>query len=104
MCIINRRYFTDFQRKRQSIRAIFDDNIPDDEDLFYLAQKLNSSPIKPKIYQWCGYDDFMYEDNVRLKETFENLDYDYTYIEEKGSHEWGFWDKHIQNVLKWMFK
>ena len=51
-----------------------------------------------------GTEDFMYEDNVKLKEAFEKLDYDYTYVEEKGEHEWSFWDKHIQNVLKWMFK
>lgn len=80
-----------------------DINIPDSEDLFALLKECNSNPLKPKIFMAVGTEDFMYDDNVRLKEAFEASDFDYTYIEEAGSHEWGFWDKHIQNVLEWMF-
>ena len=51
-----------------------------------------------------GTEDFMYEDNVRLKEKFQSLDYDYTYQEVPGTHCWDFWDAQIQNVLEWMFQ
>ena len=27
---------------------------------------------------------------------------DLTYFEEPGTHEWGFWDRNIQRVLKWL--
>lgn len=80
-----------------------DDNIiPDDENLFYLAEKCNSSELKPRIFMGEGKQDFMYDANIRLKEKFESLDYDFTYRESDGSHEWGFWDEYIQYVLSWM--
>lgn len=78
-------------------------NISDEEDLFCLAEKTNENPHKPRIYMGVGTSDFMYEDNVRLKEKFESLDYDFTYRESEGSHNWAFWDEYIQYVLKWMF-
>ena len=50
-----------------------------------------------------GTEDFLYESNVRLKEKFEQLEYDFTYRESSGTHNWGFWDEYIQYVLEWMF-
>lgn len=79
--------------------AIFDNEVPDDEDLFYLSKELNKSKNKPKIYQWCGLDDFMYEDNVRFKKHMETLDFDYTYEESEGNHTWVYWDKQISHVI-----
>ncbi len=77
--------------------------IPDEEDLFFLAEKTNIDPLKPKIFMGVGTEDFLYESNVRLKERFEQLDYDYTYRESKGVHNWEFWDEYIRYVLEWMF-
>ncbi len=84
---------------------VFGENveIPDEEDLFYLADKANANPLKPRIYMGVGTEDFMYKDNVALKEKFENLDFDFTYRESDGTHSWVFWDEYIQYVLKWMF-
>lgn len=78
-------------------------NIPDEEDLFFLAEKTNSNPLKPKIFMGVGTEDFLYDSNIRLKERFEQLDYDFTYRESSGTHSWAFWDEYIQYVLKWMF-
>lgn len=77
--------------------------IPDDEDLFLLSQNKNNLTPKPDLYMGVGKDDFMYEDNVKLKEHIEKLDYNYTYNESEGAHNWEFWDREIVNVLKWMF-
>jgi len=78
--------------------------IPDEEDLFWLAQEHNNDANKPRIYMVVGTEDYLYQDNVRLKESFQGLDYDYTYVEEAGDHCWEFWDKHIPNVLKWLME
>ena len=78
-------------------------NIPPEEDLFPLAEQTNSNPLKPRIYMGVGTEDFLYEDNVNLREKFEQLDYDYTYWESPGTHCWEFWDEYIQYVLQWMF-
>lgn len=85
---------------------IFGENleIPDDDDLFKLSEKCNLNPNKPRIYMGVGTSDFMYDDNVRLREKFETLDFDYTYRESEGTHSWAFWDEYIQYILEWMFK
>ncbi len=78
-------------------------NIPNDEDLLWLAEKANASLIKPRVYMGVGTEDFLYEGNQKLKAKFESLDYDYTYRESSGEHGWVFWDEYIQYVLAWMF-
>jgi len=78
-------------------------NIPDDEDLFYLAEKTSQNSVKPRIFMGVGTEDFLYESNFSLKEKFEKLGYDFTYRESAGEHNWTFWDEYIQYVLKWMF-
>ncbi|NRF95065.1 esterase family protein [Paenibacillus frigoriresistens] len=73
------------------------------DDLFYLAEQVSgaTSP-SPKLYQCCGTEDFLYEDNVRFRDYFRKLGLDLTYEEEPGEHEWGYWDRKIQNVLNWL--
>ena len=74
-----------------------------EEDLFELIKEKENQKQKPRLYMWCGTEDFLYEDNVRLKEYIQKFDYDYTYCEDIGSHCWDSWDEEIQNVLEWMF-
>lgn len=78
------------------------DKVPKEEDLFELAKACESNPVKPRIYMGEGFGDFMYEENIRLKNLFETLDYDFTYVESEGVHNWAFWDDYIQRVLSWM--
>lgn len=89
----------------ETLVPVFGENIeiPDDEDLFYLAEKTNASPMKPKVFMGVGTEDFLYADNAKLRAHFEKLDYDFTYRESPGVHGWGFWDEYIQYVLAWMF-
>lgn len=89
---------------KDTLIPVFGENmdIPDEEDLFKIAEKCNERADKPRIFMGVGKQDFMYDDTVRLKEKFESLDFDFTYMESDGTHEWGFWDVYIQYVLKWM--
>lgn len=79
-------------------------NIPDEENLFFLTQSNNDNPNKPKIYMGVGTEDFMYKENIKLKEHIEALDFDFTYRESSGTHSWAFWDEYIQYVLEWLLK
>jgi putative tributyrin esterase len=74
-----------------------------ESDLFALASKLKASgkPL-PKVYMWCGTEDFLYHQNVKMKKHLTNLDFDLTYEESPGDHQWKYWDEKIQTVLKWM--
>jgi putative tributyrin esterase len=74
-----------------------------DNDLFHLAEQVAaSSGPKPKLFQCCGTEDFLYKDNIKFLEQARSLGLDLTYEEEPGSHEWGYWDLKIQRVLEWL--
>jgi putative tributyrin esterase len=89
----------DFQRiygTRENVEAL-------PNNLFLAAQTLKESgqPI-PNLYQYCGTEDFLYEDNVRFREHAERLGLPLTYVEGAGDHSWGYWDTYIQRVLEWL--
>lgn len=80
------------------------EDIPGSEnDLFALAEKLKASgkPL-PKMYQWCGTEDFLYQSNLKMRDHLLSLGYDLTYTESPGDHQWKYWDEKIQDVLKWL--
>ena len=71
-------------------------------DLFTLAKKVSKLPVKPRLHQCCGTEDFLYADNVRFRDAVSKLPLDLTYEEGPGEHNWMFWDAMIQHVLAWM--
>lgn len=77
-------------------------NIPDSENLFKIAEVTDKNPLKPRIFMGVGTEDFLYKGNKKLKEKFESLDFDYTYRESAGDHNWAFWDEYIKYALEWM--
>ena len=73
-------------------------------DLFLLAKKLDASDKpKPRLYIWCGTEDFLYQDNVKFKNFIEKTNFELKYEESAGDHSWGYWDKKIQTVLEFIF-
>ena len=67
-----------------------------------LAKKLKTSgkPI-PRLYSWCGTEDFLYEGNKRAWEYMKELGYEMKLEESSGDHQWKYWDAKIQDVLRW---
>ena len=90
--------------KEHLLNTVGEEYLSDDEDLFSLIEKKEGDTVKPRLYMWCGTEDFLYEDNVSFRDRLKKLDYDYTYEESAGNHSWVHWDKQIQRVLEWMFK
>lgn len=91
------------ERSPHLMDNVFGESVPDSERLFFLFEQIKNQTLKPRIYSCVGKDDFMYEDNVKLSKIIEKSGCDYTYVEADGAHNWEFWDKHIQNALKWLF-
>ncbi len=72
-------------------------------DLLEIFKKLKGSPhLPPKLYQACGTEDFLYEDNLHMRDALQGLGADLTYAEGPGNHDWGYWDKEIQSALRWL--
>lgn len=72
-------------------------------DLLWLLHEVDRSKgPKPLLYQCCGTEDFLYENNQSFRASCAKTSLSLTYEEGPGAHEWGYWDTKIQDVLKWL--
>ena len=71
-------------------------------DLFAAAGRLNDPALRPEAYLWCGTEDFLYAQNVRMRDHLRALGYTLTYRESPGGHQWGYWDAEIAGALEWL--
>lgn len=79
------------------------DKIPgSSHDLFALAHQASQLAVKPRLFQCCGTEDFLYADNIRFRDFIQSLEFGYTYTESPGDHRWDYWDRMIQPVLAWL--
>ncbi|MCX7714974.1 MAG: esterase family protein [Clostridia bacterium] len=81
------------------VQSVFGDRLDEKNDLYYLAK---TAKQLPHMYQCCGRDDFLYEDNTKYRDFIRKINPNYTYREGEGSHNWEFWDEYIRYVLEWM--
>ncbi len=89
----------------EKMRGVFGDlsKLPGSRhDLFALAETVSRAKIKPRLFQYCGTEDFLYADNIRFRDFACKLPLDLTYIEGPGDHTWKYWDAMIQQVLEWL--
>ena len=79
------------------------EDVPGSEnDLFSAATALADPALRPKIYMWCGTEDFLYAQNTRMRDHLRALGYDLTYEESPGDHQWRYWDQKIADALAWL--
>jgi putative tributyrin esterase len=103
--VVNRHDDPENEAWLENMRDVFGDleKVPGSQhDLFALAQKVSQSAIRPRLFQYCGTEDFLYPDNLRLRDFIRPLGFDYTYEETTGNHSWKYWDMMIQQVLAWL--
>lgn len=69
-------------------------------DVFKMAEDVKrSGALTPKIWMWCGHDDFLIDCNRRMSSHLSALGYDVTYSETDGSHGWVHWNRHIEEMF-----
>lgn len=73
-----------------------------ENDLFAAATALTDPALRPRIYMWCGTEDFLYGQNTRMRDHLRALGYDLMYEESPGDHQWRHWDKKIADALDWL--
>ncbi|MBQ7613881.1 MAG: acetylesterase [Butyrivibrio sp.] len=56
----------------------------------------------PRLYMSCGTEDELYKANTDLRDYFISKGADVTWDEEKGGHDWDFWDSQIKKVIDWL--
>ncbi len=81
------------------------DRIPGSENDIYtlIPQAAKSGKPLPKIYLWCGTEDALLPDTRKAKALLEANGYDFAYSETTGDHSWFYWDREIQNALRFFF-
>lgn len=68
-----------------------------------LADKLiaEEKPI-PKVFLACGVEDPLLEMTRRYHTYLENAGIPVKYIEDKGAHDWAFWDRNLYRFIEWL--
>ncbi|MEI6291140.1 MAG: alpha/beta hydrolase family protein [Chloroflexota bacterium] len=91
----------------EEMRSIFGDLrkvAGSQNDLITLAKSTSVAAKKPKLFQCCGTEDFLYADNQHFRDKLKSLNFDLTYEEGPGDHNWAYWDMMIQRILNWLPK
>ena len=68
-------------------------------DLYALAEVRRKEGNAPAIRIDCGSEDFLIEPNRRFTAHLKELGIEHEYAEFPGTHNWGYWDLHVQEAL-----
>ncbi len=102
---LNARAEDDALSRGGEMQAIFGRTthvLDEENDLFALSSKLSalSAAQQPDIYVTCGTEDFLYNENQKLRRHMEALPLNYTYEEWTGGHEWFFWQESVRRFVE----
>lgn len=56
------------------------------------------------LYMVCGNEDFLLEENRSFASEARDRGADLIYEEHEGSHDWKFWNTHIEKAIEWMLE
>ncbi|MHA7962567.1 alpha/beta hydrolase [Paenibacillus sp. CAU 1782] len=74
-----------------------------DDDLLALAERAGQAgALPPRLFQSCGTEDFLYEENLAFRDKCRESGVELHYAEGPGDHSWEYWDVQIQHFLKWL--
>lgn len=71
----------------------------EENDVFALAARLDPAKA-PAIRVDCGLEDGLLRDNQALHAHLKKLKIKHEYHEFPGSHNWGYWDEHVQEAVQ----
>lgn len=72
-----------------------------DGDLLWLLGRSDPAAL-PRLYLGCGTEDPLYQENVAFRDACRQRGVALTVDIGPGGHEWGYWDRKIQDVLAWL--
>lgn len=76
-------------------RILGNDHVGGQDDCFALASKMHT----PFLRIDCGTEDFLLNDNREFHAHLEKLGMMHEYQEFPGSHNWAYWDQHVQEAI-----
>jgi len=103
---VNYKEYTDnVFTNRGYVEAIFGD--PDkvkggDFDYDVLAKRAADAGDRPRVFIACGTEDQLIHPSREFRDRLKALDYDVTWQEGPGGHDWKFWDEYILRAMDWL--
>ena len=74
-----------------------------EDDNMYMFERRMAEGVKlPKLYLAIGQDDFGYVGHTASVERLRKLGVAFDYTPDQGTHNWDYWDMHIQKVIDWL--
>lgn len=70
-------------------------------DVLELARKAHAKQVLPPILADCGREDYLLEDNREFHRQMKEAGIPHEYHEHAGAHDWDYWDRYIQESIKW---
>jgi S-formylglutathione hydrolase FrmB len=75
-----------------------------DYDVLELVKNFSAGKPKPKIFATCGTEDEFRKDNLKFNDEMKNTDFDFTYEEWAGDHEWYFFNEALKKTIEFWYK
>ena len=72
-------------------------------DIVELVKSFPADKPRPKIYVACGTEDDLRKENLSFRDDMKNTEFDYTYEEWKGGHEWYFFNEALKKTLEFWY-
>ncbi|WZO99063.1 alpha/beta hydrolase family protein [Isosphaeraceae bacterium EP7] len=85
--------------KGEFARIFGTDSAGGDEDIFALVEKVDHGRL-PALRIDCGKEDFLIEQNRALHKKLDEMKIAHEYEEFPGTHNWAYWDEHVQEAIK----
>ena len=83
------------------LRRIFGEHpVGTRHDLVELAKKAHAAGLLPALHLDCGRDDFLLEDSRECHRSLKEEGIPHEYHEHAGAHDWDYWDRHVQDALR----
>jgi len=74
-----------------------------ENDIPRLVKKFPADKPRPVIYATCGTEDNLREENLRFRDEMKNTEFDFTYEEWSGDHEWYFFNEALKKTLEFWY-
>ena len=88
-----RRVFGDLQTVMES-----------DSNPLVCAANAKSTGTLPDVFMACGTEDFVIENNRRMRDGLEKLGIPFQYHEGPGIHDWKFWGEWLPKLVDWLME
>ena len=73
-------------------------------DVLELVKNYPADKPKPKIYTTCGTEDSLLKENHKFRDDMKETNFDFTYEEWKGDHDWDFFNEGLKKSLEFWVK